>query len=93
MNIFHARYAKNLSERSLHGIVIDPFLKEAFAGIKSCAENGKTIWYVNFKVSTSSDVRDAVYNRLRELGYAIEYHDDPDPGHPCSSGTYETVEW
>lgn len=38
-------------------------------------------------------VWNGIWGRLRKDGYKIVHHDDPDPGHPGSRGSYTEVLW
>lgn len=40
----------------------------------------------------SSDEQSLLWSELTKKGFKVIHHDDPDPGHPCSS-PYTTIDW
>lgn len=44
------------------------------------------------QMNVTPETLEALWNSLKEDGFAVDHHADPDPGHPAS-GPYTTVEW
>ena len=93
-----ATEARKLAEKSAKTVVIGPYLTTIYTAIKSAASRGETSIrfnvydLTNYKLMpTSAEM--ALRAQLRKDGYEIESHEDPDPGHPCSTGPYETINW
>ena len=88
-----AEEARRISEQRLSDP--EPLLKLAYDRIKNAADRGEKSIRDPFqrlrKVASPELMRDAV-QRLREDGYTVKYHENPDPGDPKSSG-YIEVSW
>jgi hypothetical protein len=89
----NAKEAGELTENNLKTVVIKPHMDYMFRRIKTFSEKGERECVLTFENHPSTKVRNAVYDELRSLGYKIKFHDDPDPGHPYSTGSYETLVW
>ncbi len=90
-----AEEARRISEQNLKGAVIEPLLAVAYGRIKEAAEQGKRKLYHPFygaKDWPTLEERNAALQRLREDGYTVEHHNNPDPGDPRSSD-YDEVSW
>jgi hypothetical protein len=94
-----AEEARRISERNLKGPVIEPLLEVAYDRIKAAAERGeRSVLYPFYGLSIpsfptlSTEVKEAAFQRLREEGYTVKHHDNPDPGDPRSSD-YDEVSW
>lgn len=95
MNAIEARAIVN---RSAENVDITPYLTKIYDKITEYAKLGQTS--MNFDdyrfipdVHFRSEICKAVRSQLRKDGYKIVYHEDPDPGHPCSTGGGETISW
>ena len=93
-----ATEARRLTEKSAKTVVIDPYLTMIYTAIKFAAEMGETSIRFNvydltgYKVLPTG-VEKALRSQLRKDGYEIESHARSDPGHPRSTGHYETINW
>lgn len=98
----NAKEARELAEQNLNGPVIEPLMEFVIGKIKEACEVGRRSIhnplpsYKKNKGSqwggVSSEEQEAVFNVLRNLGYKVERHKNPDPGHPCSSD-YDEIKW
>lgn len=92
----NAEDARKITNKSLKGLVIEPLLEKIYRRVKESAEVGKHVLRSPFDINgepyLSAEIRAALTTSLRSCGYKVLYHEDPDPGHPCSS-KYETLEW
>ena len=91
-----ATEARKLSNVSLSGIIIQPFLKEIHDRIQTAAKNGKFEIMDPFSSITGKyptiEEQGAIMVELIKLGYKVVEHPNPDPGHPCSR-SYTTISW
>jgi hypothetical protein len=93
-----ANEARKITQESLEGPVLDPILRYIKQQIVDAAKSGKSqvINPLSKNIPAawcSMELQSLLWKRLRNEGYKIVQHDDPDPGHPCSSGGYMTIEW
>lgn len=90
-----AEEARKLAQENLKGVVIEPLLERTYGLIRKASLEGKSQIVdplSGLRCMVSQDQRDAVYDKLREDGYKVVHHPDPDPGHPASHA-YTTVSW
>lgn len=91
----NAQEAHAISAKNLKGPVIEPYMQTIYLRIEEAAKEGKFKIYDPYSRHDKfldSDIRKAIDARLQAEGYTVKWHEDPDPGHPCSSD-YTTVEW
>ena len=88
-----ATEARKLTEKSAKTVVITPYLTALYSKIREAAAKGETSITFEYNLNPSGAAGDALRKQLRKDGYEIVFHDDPDPGHPCSGGCYETINW
>jgi hypothetical protein len=93
----NAKEARELSEKNLTRPVIKPLLDAIYDKISEAAKAGrKSIthpWRGLRTLYPTPDQQQAVWKHLTEVdGYEVKHHDDPDPGHPCSS-SYTEIRW
>jgi hypothetical protein len=93
----NAKQAKELAVKNLKGPVIEPFLNHVYKRVEEAAKKGQFeinnpfhglehgIWPTNIQ-------QEAVWQKLREEGFEVKHHPDPDPGDP-RSGPYDSVSW
>ena len=90
-----AEEARRLSEQNLKGPVIEPLLATAHARIREAAERGERSTshpFHGLRPYPTVKAREAALQRLREDGYTVKHHANPDPGDPRSSD-YDEVSW
>ena len=85
--------ARKLSKKSAESVVIKPYLEKIYDMIRIAAEKGETSITFEYNLCPAGAAAEALRKQLRKDGYEIVFHDDPDPGHPCSGGSYETINW
>lgn len=91
-----AANARALTERSLRSTLLAPLLAHVHGRIQKQAEKGH--YSINDPHADfpggwpDSHVLEALWSALREQGYRVYDHPDPDPGHPCSK-PYIEVQW
>lgn len=88
-----ATEARKLTEKSAKTVVIKPYLDKIYDMIRIAAEKGETSITFEYNLCPGGTAEEALRKQLRKDGYEIVFHDDPDPGHPCSGGCYETINW
>lgn len=95
----NANEARELARGNLSGVVIDPIVTRLIGQIRKAAEQGRfslTIDWSSLSGPSSywvnTEEREATFQRLRDMGYKVTQHPDPDPGHPCSH-PYDEVSW
>lgn len=90
----NANEARKIAQNNIAGPVIKPFLDKIYAEIKARAAKGQ--FEIGHLVHVSgymnSDIERAVQQELEGKGYIWKWHENPDPGHPCSSD-YITLSW
>lgn len=84
--------ARKISNENLRGPVIEPYMEVIWKRILKAAGKGQRSIHGRHQNYPNIDKQKAIIDRLRQDGYEVNYHPDPDPGHPCSS-SYYTIEW
>ncbi len=90
-----ATEAVSLSQKANRVVLIEPLRKFVDAKIKEAAEKGRhsIVYPTNgYSQSISGDLEEALWQSLRQDGFKVKHHPDPDPGHPCSH-PYDEVSW
>ncbi len=91
----NANKARQITAANLRGHLIQPLLETAYERIKLFAEDGQssvTHPFHGAKDYPTTTTREAALNHLRNEGYTIKHHSDPDPGDPRSQA-YDEVSW
>jgi hypothetical protein len=93
----NAQKAKELTNQNLKGPAIEPFLSHIYKRIEEAASKGQFEIYHPFHglergIYPTITQQEAIWQKLREDGYAVNHFPDPDPGHP-GSGPYTTISW
>lgn len=90
-----ASEARAITNTNLHGLVIKPQLDHIYSLIRLAAEGGRDSisapFFTKGTYPTPAE-REAIYSKLKDDGYKVVDHPDPDPGHPCSR-PYTTISW
>lgn len=88
--------AKLLTHKNLTGGLLKPLREYVDTRIAAAAQKGKSEVnhpFQGFKGGYPSEaLQQALWASLRNDGYTVEHHPNPDPGHPCSSA-YDSVSW
>jgi len=87
--------ARDITRKNLQGPVIEPILASIYERIKGAALQGRSSImnpFTNFKKHPTPAEERAVFMRLRQDGFEVIRHDDPDPGHPCSR-PFTEIRW
>lgn len=90
-----AEHARQITLTNLKGPVIEPILTYVFTKIGQAAKEGRseiTNPFTGIRTTVTPAMEEAVVARLRQDGYKVTNHPDPDPGYP-GSGPYTTVSW
>ena len=96
-----AKAARELTQQHLKTNLVEPYLQQALHKIEEAAKKGLSSIQNPHVASNihvglpypSWDLQAALWQRLRELGYTVKDHSDPDPGSPVSGGPYTEVSW
>ncbi len=93
----NAQEAKELSDQRATDIMIDGPLRVIMDAIKTAAQAGDYSIHNPFYACFNNNPphhsqQDLMVKKLRSMGYDYKFHEDPDPGHPCSS-SYEVLSW
>ncbi|MEE9459651.1 MAG: hypothetical protein V3V84_07810 [Candidatus Bathyarchaeia archaeon] len=95
-----ASEAREITEDSLKGPVIDKFCNYINIRIRKAAQLGKCSIYnpqvgdakEGFSFYLKTEENKAVRKYYQDDGYEWTEHADPDPGHPCG-GAYTILSW
>jgi hypothetical protein len=100
MKVIKAEDAKRMSEENLNSVVIEPYLDLVYSKIETACKKGRFSITHPFHKGEEAlpldypncEIKRAVFSHLRDNGYEIIEHSNPDPGHPCSSA-YNEIKW
>ena len=96
----NAKAARELTEKNLHGEVIEDYVVQIDIRIQgACGEGVSKINHPDeglkkggIVVTLSTGVRNAIKAHYENRGFAYEDHPNPDPGDPRSR-PYSTLSW
>jgi len=89
MKASEAREISEVAMAKADGPVIGKYVTAITEKIKKACSEGMVGIYLDY---IPREARKSVYSHFRSLGYDIEDHPDPDPGHPASR-PYTTLSW
>ena len=89
-----AEQARKLTRENHKGPVIKDLIQDVDKAIEKACKTGKLGLdpITAMQRYPNSEEERAVKEHYICQGYTWEYHDDPDPGHPCSRA-YITLSW
>ncbi len=92
-----ASEAAAISQEALAGEASAEVMAHVLAGIREAAKAGQYELAHPFhglkgSARPRSNVKEAVFAKLRADGFTVEHKPDPDPGHPAS-GPHDVISW
>lgn len=93
MNYPTAKEMREITESNVR-LNIEPYLDVIFEKMKESKGNSINMLYLYKGMNyPNNNEENAIRAKLSELGYKVRHNPDPDPGHPCSCGSYYSVHW
>lgn len=75
---------------------VKPYLDVIFEKMKKSKSNSINMIYLYHDTGLdfpNGNEESSIRTELSKLGYTVKHNPDPDPGHPCSCGSYYSIHW